>query len=203
MPAKCFGISGFPYGIDQIVDIDEISSLGSVAIYLRCFPIKRLLNEFGNDAVLMPGTGSIHVTEAQDHGFQIEGVTEMGLVFNPAMDELYVATRGNGATLNGQQISVSKIEAIAKSLFVTGFPYTHDEIFDRSFDLFSALYARCQGIRRLGAVRFGILIDSNSGGGRRLGSVIHDFFPPGNPFPTYTVAPVWPQCEIICAKIDQ
>ena len=83
--------------------------------------------------------------------FQINGVTELGLVFNPALNEKFMALRGRGTTLNDQPIQVSNVGDISAALLVTGFPYTHDEIFARSFDLFANLYPMCQGVRRLGA----------------------------------------------------
>src|ERR1700730_8197151 len=48
--------------------------------------------------------------------------TLVGVVFNPFYNELYVAERGKGATLNGKKIQVSKVKTLATSLLCTGFP---------------------------------------------------------------------------------
>lgn len=45
-----------------------------------------------------------------------------GVVFNPVSNEMFAAARGEGATLNGKKIQVSKINQLAASLLVTGFP---------------------------------------------------------------------------------
>src|ERR1700739_5165656 len=45
-----------------------------------------------------------------------------GVVYNPIYEELYAAARGEGATLNGNKISVSKISTLSTSLLCTGFP---------------------------------------------------------------------------------
>jgi myo-inositol-1(or 4)-monophosphatase len=45
-----------------------------------------------------------------------------GVVFNPVSGEMFAAARGEGATLNGTKIHVSKIPTLATSLLVTGFP---------------------------------------------------------------------------------
>src|SRR5262249_3765756 len=45
-----------------------------------------------------------------------------GVVYNPYYDELFAAARGQGATLNGQPIHVSKVDTLAASLLCTGFP---------------------------------------------------------------------------------
>jgi len=84
-------------------------------------------------------------------GCQLEGETVVGVVINPARGEEYVAVKGRGATLNGLPIRVSPVDTLQNSLLVTGFPYSHDEVFYKSFDLFRELYDRCQGVRRLGA----------------------------------------------------
>src|SRR5271163_2556139 len=45
-----------------------------------------------------------------------------GVVFNPISNELFTASRGEGAMLNSKPIHVSKIETLATSLLCTGFP---------------------------------------------------------------------------------
>ncbi len=49
---------------------------------------------------------------------------------------------------------------------------------------------------------FGLLPNPDCGGGCRCaGNVIHDNYPPGNPFPIYTVAPAKDKCEKTVQKI--
>jgi myo-inositol-1(or 4)-monophosphatase len=45
-----------------------------------------------------------------------------GVVYNPIYEELFAAALGEGATLNGKKISVSKISTLKTSLLCTGFP---------------------------------------------------------------------------------
>lgn len=84
-------------------------------------------------------------------GLQSGGETVLGVVYNPAMDELFAAQLGGGATLNGTPITVSATADLQQALFVTGFPYDHDDLYHGSFDLFHALYSLTRGGRRLGA----------------------------------------------------
>lgn len=46
-----------------------------------------------------------------------------GTVYAPMLDELFVAERGGGATLNGRAIHVSQTKELIRALLVTGFPY--------------------------------------------------------------------------------
>ena len=83
--------------------------------------------------------------------FAIENEILMGIVFNPSMDELYCAVKGEGATLNGRPISVSQAEDLNDSLLVTGFPYTLREMIDPLMARFKTMLNHAQGVRRLGA----------------------------------------------------
>jgi myo-inositol-1(or 4)-monophosphatase len=38
----------------------------------------------------------------------MDNLVELGAIYNPEMDELYLATRGNGATRNGQELKCAK-----------------------------------------------------------------------------------------------
>lgn len=44
------------------------------------------------------------------------------IIYNPMLDELYVAIEGHGATINGQALSVGPESTIDKALLATGFP---------------------------------------------------------------------------------
>jgi len=46
----------------------------------------------------------------------------VGLIFNPATDEMFYAEKGKGAFLNGKKIKVSKIKALDEMIFDIGLP---------------------------------------------------------------------------------
>src|SRR5262249_44918425 len=48
-------------------------------------------------------------------GFLLNRVPTIGIVLAPSLDELYVAQRGQGATLNGRPISVSGADDLARA----------------------------------------------------------------------------------------
>ncbi|HEY4962286.1 MAG TPA: inositol monophosphatase family protein, partial [Terriglobales bacterium] len=47
---------------------------------------------------------------------------EAGVLYDPTRDELFAAERGQGATLNGKPLHVSKTPRLAESILGTGFP---------------------------------------------------------------------------------
>ncbi len=81
---------------------------------------------------------------------EYQGEIVIGVTFDPTRDELFAAERGNGATLNGRQIRVSKTESLSDALLVTGFPYDtrERENFARHFTGFTY---KSRGIRRDGS----------------------------------------------------
>jgi len=54
--------------------------------------------------------------------FERNGAVEIGCIFDPMADELYVAERGAGATCNGENIHVSDCVDLPAAMLVTGFP---------------------------------------------------------------------------------
>lgn len=75
----------------------------------------------------------------------------LGAVFNPFMNEFYVAERGKGATLNDKTILVSSKTEVLKSCLVTGFPYTYLDHPNGPLEVFSRLIRKGIPVRRLGS----------------------------------------------------
>jgi len=76
---------------------------------------------------------------------------EHGVVFDPLRDELFTATRGEGARLNDRRIRVSRIQHLDQALLGTGFPVRAIERIDPWLKTFRALLPKASGIRRPGA----------------------------------------------------
>lgn len=75
----------------------------------------------------------------------------LGVIYDPMREELFVAERGKGATLNGERISVSKTSSLIESLLVTGFPYDVRKELDYHLRPFQEFLVKGQAIRRLGS----------------------------------------------------
>ncbi len=79
------------------------------------------------------------------------GQPVVGVVLNPLQGELYQATIGSGATLNGQTIKVSAARNLAKSLLASGFAYDRRQTADNNYAEFCHLTNLTQGVRRGGS----------------------------------------------------
>jgi len=83
-----------------------------------------------------------------------DGEPILAVVYNPILDELFYASKDEGAYLNGTKLAVSKEESIQQALVGTGFPYAkvnkgleHDWVLKTLTNLLSNIL----DIRRLGA----------------------------------------------------
>ena len=79
------------------------------------------------------------------------GRVELGVVFDPNLDELYVAERGGGARLNDRPLAVSTTTTLDESLLATGFPYNIRETADNNLREYAAFSVRARAVRRMGS----------------------------------------------------
>ena len=81
----------------------------------------------------------------------VDGELQASTVLNAANGELFTATAGGGARLNGQPISVSPITDPTRSLIGTGFPFKGGEHVDEYLRMLPRIMRETSGIRRPGA----------------------------------------------------
>ena len=79
-----------------------------------------------------------------------DGQLEVGVLYDPTRDEMFSAERGQGATLNGERLQVSKTKALAESLLGTGFP-SHKRHKNPNIHFYHQLTLRSHGVRRAGS----------------------------------------------------
>jgi len=84
---------------------------------------------------------------------RIKGRLEVAVVYDPLSQELFTATRGSGAQLNGKRIRVTNRRDLGGALLGTGIPYTADqyEYMDNYFEMMKDLIPGTAGIRRAGS----------------------------------------------------
>ncbi|BAY39900.1 inositol monophosphatase [Nostoc sp. NIES-2111] len=84
-------------------------------------------------------------------GLLINGVPQVGVIYDPFHNELFRAAAGLGATRNRHPIKVSHTSELNKSLLVTGFAYDRRETSDNNYAEFCHLTHLTQGVRRSGS----------------------------------------------------
>ena len=79
------------------------------------------------------------------------GRPALGGVYDPSRDELFLAEKGKGATMNGKRINVSTPRRVADSLLITGFAYDRATRADFYLKRFKAFLTRSHDVRRSGS----------------------------------------------------
>jgi myo-inositol-1(or 4)-monophosphatase len=77
---------------------------------------------------------------------------EHAVIYDPMRQELFTASRGDGAQLDGRKIRVAKRNGLEGALIGTGFPYRANKRFMKEYlGMFRAMAEQTAGIRRAGS----------------------------------------------------
>jgi len=80
-----------------------------------------------------------------------KGVLTQAVVYDPAKNELFTASRGRGAYLDDRRMRASKCAQLADALVGTGFPFKELARIDLYMRQLRTLMGACAGVRRAGA----------------------------------------------------
>lgn len=151
--------------IDLQTIADREAEATVVASIQKHFPDHAILGEEGGRAG-NPDSDYLWIADPLDgttnyaHGLRIfatslglthRGVPVAGAVFAPALDEMYLAAKGSGATRNGEVLRVSSAETLDDALLVTGFPYNRRDHVEALTGMHREVLARSRGVLRMGA----------------------------------------------------
>jgi myo-inositol-1(or 4)-monophosphatase len=150
---------------DLVTEADAAAEAAAIAILHRHFPEHQILAEEsgyrGNTVsrflwAIDPLDGTTNYAHqypfsATSIALLIDGVPQVGVIFDPFHQELFRAAKGLGATRNRQPIHVSQTQTLSQSLLVTGFAYDRRETLDNNYAEFCHLTHLTQGVRRGGA----------------------------------------------------
>jgi myo-inositol-1(or 4)-monophosphatase len=147
-----------------VTELDVAAEELIVSRILKAFPGHAILAEekhsqTGNAAhtwVVDPLDGTTNYAHgypafAVSIGLQVGPCLEWGAVYNPNLDELFIARRGGGARLNGKAIRVSKTADLGASLLATGFPYDIRTSAENNLDYFAEFSLKARAVRRAGS----------------------------------------------------
>ena len=83
--------------------------------------------------------------------YEEENEIRCGVIFNPIMNEMFVAEKGNGAYLNNSRIRVSNKKKIKDALLVTGGPKGASKIKEKIFSEYINVSNNVSNIRKFGS----------------------------------------------------
>ena len=82
-----------------------------------------------------------------------DGRQEIGVIYNPYLDEMFYAQRGKGAYCNGKPIHVSE-KPLSEGLVLFGSAPYYPELIDASFRTLRACFDRSLDVRRSGSAAY-------------------------------------------------
>ena len=150
---------------DPVTEVDLLCEKTIIDRIKETFPHHDILAEESGNAsgnpspskwIIDPLDGTLNYSHGDpcycvSIGLEHEGQLEVGVVYNPCLDELFVAARGKGATLNSIPIKVSTIPTLQESLLVTGFHPKVVNSLDDNLNHFCRFMKKCQAVRRPGS----------------------------------------------------
>ena len=83
-------------------------------------------------------------------GLVVDGAAELGVVYNPYLDEMFTAQRGCGAFCNGNRLHVSS-EPLENAIVIFGTSPYREDLSEKSFKLAYAYFKRAVDVRRSGS----------------------------------------------------
>jgi myo-inositol-1(or 4)-monophosphatase len=149
---------------DFVTEVDQLAEREVIETIRRTHPDHGFLGEEsgrsgGNEFVWIidPLDGTTNFL----HGFptfavsiacEWRGRLEHAVIYDPMRQELYTASRGDGAQLDGRRIRVSRQQELEGALIGTGFPYrANARWIDQYLAMLKAVMQQTAGIRRPGA----------------------------------------------------
>jgi myo-inositol-1(or 4)-monophosphatase len=151
---------------DFVSEVDHAAETAIIETLLAAYPGHGILAEESGRAHGAKNSEYVWIIDPLDgttnflHGLPIyavsiglvyRGVVQQGVVFDPARNDMFYASRGRGAFLNDRRLRVSKRIQLADSLVGTGFPFRRGDNFQRYVQMFQTVMQHCAGVRRPGA----------------------------------------------------
>ncbi|MGH8041181.1 MAG: inositol monophosphatase family protein [Rudaea sp.] len=148
---------------DYVSEVDRMAEAEIVKELRRAYPGHAILGEESGKIVksdklwvVDPLDGTHNYLRGFPHfsvsiGFIDHGDLVYAVVYDPLRDELFTASRGDGAFVNDRRMRVSKRETLAGTVLCTGFPPRQHEHLDAQFAITRALLREADDIRRTGS----------------------------------------------------
>jgi myo-inositol-1(or 4)-monophosphatase len=147
---------------DFVSEVDRGAEAEIIRLVRKAYPDHAILAEEGGASgdhdviwIVDPLDGTTNFLHGLPHfavsiGIQVKGKLEHGVIYAPSTQDLYVTTRGTGATLNNRKIRVSKTKDLDQSLIGTGVPIRANKL-DAYIPMLRSVVGSTAGVRRAGA----------------------------------------------------
>jgi len=149
--------------LDFVSEVDKLAEAEIIKELRRAYPDHAILAEESGATgkgpltwVIDPLDGTHNYLRGIPH-FSVsialleKGVPIHAVVFDPLRDELYTASKGDGAYINDRRMRVSRRENLGGAMIATGFPFRQREHLTAQLDMTRAILGQAEDIRRSGS----------------------------------------------------
>jgi myo-inositol-1(or 4)-monophosphatase len=151
---------------DFVTEVDHAAEAAIIDVLLEAYPGHAILAEESGRQRGAKHSEYLWIIDPLDgttnfiHGLPIycvsialafRGKVEQAVVYDPARNDLFYASKGRGAFVNDRRLRVSKRIRMADALIGTGFPFRKGDNFKRYVKMFEDVMQQCAGLRRPGA----------------------------------------------------
>ena len=148
---------------DYVTEVDHAAEDVIVRTLHKAYPRHAILAEESGASgdhevqwIIDPIDGTMNFIRGIPHfcvsiGCRVRGELAHGVVYDPFKDELFTASRGDGAMLDGRRIRVAGTTHLRSALLATGFAYRKQESLDSHLPTFNRLLAESGDVRRAGS----------------------------------------------------
>ncbi|MGZ5218253.1 MAG: inositol monophosphatase family protein [Caldimonas sp.] len=151
---------------DFVTEVDHAAEAAIIDTLLAAYPGHGILAEESGSArgardseyvwIIDPLDGTTNFihglpTYAVSIGLSFRNQIQQAVVYDPARNDLFYATRGRGAYLNDKRLRVTRRTRMADALIGTGFPFRKGDDLGRYLKILETVMKSCAGVRRPGA----------------------------------------------------
>ena len=151
---------------DYVSEVDQLAERAIIETLLDAYPNHGILAEESGTADAKNGEDYQWIVDPLDgttnflHGLQQysvsialrhKGQITQAVVYDPARNEIFTASRGRGAYLNERRIRASKRSKLSECLIGTGFPFRDFSFAEAYINMFRDMMHATSGLRRPGS----------------------------------------------------
>lgn len=148
---------------DFVSEVDRDAEQAVIEVIRKAYPDHSILAEESGHAagdefqwIIDPLDGTTNFLHGFPHyavsiGLTHKGRLEQGVVYDPFKQELFTASRGEGAMLNNKRIRVTPVSNVEGAFIGTGFPFRNREYLNMQMQVVDELFNHVADIRRAGS----------------------------------------------------
>ena len=150
---------------DVVTNVDLAAEQAIIETIRKSYPKHTIISEEcgvlkGEDDdyqwIIDPLDGTANFVKGIPHfavsiALKVKGKLDQAVVFDPIGGDLFTASRGKGAQLNGFRIRVKQPKDLSGTILATGFPFKKKQHTDAYFNILKTLFVKTADMRRAGS----------------------------------------------------